>query len=243
MRKWLAFGVAAVLMTGIARAEEVRLAVPEALEASGFAQHVVPRFSLKTGVRIARVGEGAEAEMAFSTEGKPIFEGLGAQWALTHDGDARAVRFLDWLRSDVGRRTIESYTAPDGSAFSTAVRQVRATVTLDYDGDALKGEALSLHHCGRCHVINEKNRMNGMGSTPSFAVLRSLKDWDVRFEQFFVLNPHPSFTQIEEITLPFDPSLPPPIVPMEMTQADLEAILAYVQGLAPADLGAPLQHQ
>jgi hypothetical protein len=30
---------------------------------------------------------------------------------------------------------------------------------------------------------------------------------------------------------------------MEMTQGDLDAIMAYVQGIAPADLGAPLHLQ
>jgi mono/diheme cytochrome c family protein len=217
--------------------------VPAPLESSGFADYVVPRFSLKTGIRISRVAQAEAAEMRFTAEGTPLFSGLGTQWALEHDGDPRAERFLDWLRSDVGKRTIESYQTPDGQVFSTVVRKAVVAVMPDYDGDADRGEALSLSLCGRCHVINEKNRMNGMGSTPSFAMLRSLRDWDDRFARFFLLNPHPAFTQIAEVSEPFDPSLPPPIVPMEMTQGDLDAIMAYVQGIAPADLGAPLHLQ
>ncbi|MEM9639566.1 MAG: cytochrome c [Pseudomonadota bacterium] len=226
------------------RAEEaLRLSVPTALEQSGFAQFLVPRFALKAGIRIERVAEGAEAQMAFVASDAPSFEGLGQGWALEHNGDPRAIDFATWLRSDIGRRTIESFTASDGSRFVAVTQRPEAQVALSYDGNRVEGERLSLALCGRCHVINETNRMNGMGSTPSFSVLRSMADWDDRFATFHLRNPHPSFTQIAEITDPFDPTLPPPMVPLEMTQGDLDAILAYVSGLSPADLGAPLQVQ
>ena len=109
--------------------------------------------------------------------------------------------------------------------------------------DVAEGEALSLTLCGRCHVVNEKNRMNGIGSTPSFAVLRSMPDWEERFSAFYVLRPHGSFTQIEDVTLPFDETLPPPIAPIEMTLEDLEAIMRFATVMAPADLGAAIQSQ
>lgn len=243
MRVWLAIVLVICALRPLSAQEALRLAVPEALEQSGFAQFVVPRFVLKTGVRIARVGGDDIAEMRFTNEGTALFEGLGERWAFEHNGDAGAERFAAWLRSDIGRRTIESFKAPDGGTFSTRIKTVVAAPVLNYDGDAVQGEELSLHLCGRCHVINDKNRMNGMGATPSFAVLRSFRDWDDRFQTFHLRNPHPSFTQIADISEPFDPSLPPPIVPMEMTQADLEAILAYVADMTPADLGAPLQTQ
>ena len=35
------------------------------------------------------------------------------------------------------------------------------------------GEKLSYIDCGRCHVIGERNRMGGIGSTPGFAVNRT----------------------------------------------------------------------
>ncbi|QJF51759.1 hypothetical protein [Roseobacter ponti] len=221
----------------------LRLAVPEALDASGFAQHLLPRFSLKTGVRITRVSPGAAAEMAFGEEGRPVFEGPAQRWSFSHGGDPRAERFLEWLQSDVGKRTIESYTGPDGESYTANLTKARVEEETVYEGDALAGEKLSLLHCGRCHVINKKNRMNGLGSTPSFAVLRGLPEWDTRFATFHLLNPHPSFTQIKDVTAPFDPTLPPPIVPVEITLPDLEAILAFVSEMAPADLGAPLQLQ
>ena len=42
------------------------------------------------------------------------------------------------------------------------------------------------------------------------------------------------------MTPPFDESRPPPIVPLRLTVAEIDAILAYVAGLTPADLGRPL---
>ncbi|MGZ2257306.1 c-type cytochrome [Roseobacter sp. A03A-229] len=243
MRRLLAMVLIIWLAMPVGAEKDLRLAVPEALEQSGFAQYIVPRFALKTGVRVLRVAETDAAEMRFMTTETPLFDGLGQGWTLEHDGDPRALRFADWLRSEVGRKTIESFVAADDSRFVTRAVGATAPVTLDYEGDRVQGERLSLALCGRCHVINETNRMNGMGATPSFAVLRTLADWDDRFATFHLRNPHPSFTQIAEVTDPFDPSLPPPIVPLEMTEADLEAILAYVSGLSPADLGAPLHVQ
>lgn len=231
-------------MPAQAQDDPLRLAVPEALEASGFPQFLVPRFSLKTSIRIERVTPDETAQMQFVPSGDDVvFVGLGDQWGFAHDGDPRAKRFLDWLQSDVGKRTIESFTAPDGATFSTEIIVAKEEVATVYEGNAAKGEEISLSKCGRCHVINHKNRMNAIGSTPSFAVLRGLPDWDTRFATFHLLNPHPSFTQIADVTDPFDPALPPPIVPMEMTLDDLEAILAYVSKIEAADLGAPIQFQ
>ena len=85
-------------------------------------------------------------------------------------------------------------------------------------------------------MIGPRNRMGGLGSTPSFAVLKTLNDWEVRFRGFYMLNPHPSFTQIPDVTDPFDESRPPPIVPLEITLEDLDAILAYVATIEPAEL-------
>jgi hypothetical protein len=227
------------------RAEEaeLKLAVPQVLEDAGFMQFLVPRFSLKTSIRITRVAEGDDAQMRLGSDGTPVFTGPDAAYALQHDGDPRAERFLDWLTSDVGQRTIESFEAPDGTIFGlpAAIKATKAETAIK--GDAVLGETLSLNKCGRCHVVSEKNRMKGMGSTPSFALLRTFEDWQTRFATFHELKPHPSFTQLSGVSEAFDPSRPPPIVPLTMTLDDLEAILAYVAGIKPADLGAPLQVQ
>jgi hypothetical protein len=100
------------------------------------------------------------------------------------------------------------------------------------------GEAQSLLHCGRCHVVNEKNRMGGIGSTPSFGALRAMPAWEDRFAVFWTLNPHPSFTQVEGMTEPFDPQHPPAIAPVWPTLEEVEAINAFAASIPPKDLGA-----
>jgi len=222
---------------------DLKLAVPQAVEDTGFMQFLVPRFSLKTSVRIERVAEQDAAQMRVGSEGTPVFVGLGQTWALSHNGDARAERFLDWLLSDIGQRTIESFAGDSGAAFTVPTEAVEVEEATVYSGDIALGETLSLDKCGRCHVISDKNRMKGMGSTPSFALMRSFPDWETRFATFHLLKPHGSFTQIDGVTDPFDPASPPSIVPMTMTLDELDAILAYVSGIKPADLGAPLQFQ
>ena len=74
-------------------------------------------------------------------------------------------------------------------------------------------------------------------------MLRSLPDWADRFDAFYALNPHPAFTQVEGVSEPFPENRPSPIVPIEMTLDEVEAVRAYVATMKAADLGAPLQHQ
>ena len=70
--------------------------------------------------------------------------------------------------------------------------------------------------------------------------MRAFPDWVDRFMGFYALNPHPAFTQIEGVSPPFDEARPSPIVPMEMTLDEVDAVLAYVAAMEAADLGAPL---
>jgi mono/diheme cytochrome c family protein len=103
-----------------------------------------------------------------------------------------------------------------------------------------EGERLALHHCGRCHVVNEKNRFGGIGSTPSFAALRALPNASDRFAAFWTLNPHPAFVQVKGQTTPFDPAHPPSAAPVILTQHEAEAIAVYAASIEPLDLGAPV---
>ena len=107
--------------------------------------------------------------------------------------------------------------------------------------DYAPGEKLTLYHCGRCHVVNEKNRYGGIGSTPSFGALRTLDDWEVRFDAFFTLPPHPAFTQVEGVTEPFPINRPSPIHPLELTLDDLETIKNFARTIPPKDLGAEIR--
>lgn len=221
----------------------IGLSAPAAVTESGLLSHILPRFSLKTGIRVVADPNGVMV-LSDAAPGTPVFRGGGVTFYLridaTHTGHSR---FRDWMISDIGKRTIDNYQ-PDGVAvFDTNLAPQPVTVKPIFNGDAARGADLALTHCGRCHVISETNKMNGLGSTPSFAALRGLPNWDDRFQSFYVLNPHGAFTQITDVTLPFDPERPPPIVPVRITLDELEAILAFVATVQPADLGAPLHTQ
>lgn len=120
------------------------------------------------------------------------------------------------------------------ATFALAI--VAATPTANAD-DFAPGEKLTLIHCGRCHVINERNKYGGIGSTPSFAALRTLEDWEDRMRSFYALAPHPAFTQIEGITEPFPINRPSPIHPVELTELEIEEIIEYTRTIPPKDLG------
>ena len=217
------------------------LQVPNILIESGFIKYLLPRFSLKTGIRIIPGSERADA--AFGADGVAVFRQGDKIWRLAKADGPYTDRFAKWLLSDIGRRTIEGFTPEGAPLFSAAVSAVLEAQITTITGDAGQGEVVSLKKCGRCHVINASNRMKAIGSTPSFALMRTFPDWKSRFEAFFTLNPHPAFTQVEDVTEPFSAKLPSPIVPIEVTLEEIEAIVAYVAGIVPASLGAPMQSQ
>jgi len=106
--------------------------------------------------------------------------------------------------------------------------------------DYAPGEKLTLFNCGRCHKVSEKDRMGGIGSTPSFAVMRTWENWEAKMKAFWSYRPHPSFTQIEGVTQPFPPDRPPHVHPISLTLGELEFIINYARTIEPADLGADL---
>lgn len=226
----------------IAAQEALGLAAPAAVVDSGLLQYLLPRFSLKTGVRVLHDPHG-DMLLADSPPGTPVFTGAGATWHLRSGGDPRAARFLDWLTSDIGKRTVDSFIVDGAQPFSSWVAIAEAETVIVISGDAIRGEEVSRAQCARCHVIGLDDRSKGIGSTPSFAVLRSLADWDERFLSFYVRAPHPAFTQVDGITPPFDLTRPSPIEPVRLTAEDIDAILAFVEAIDAADLGAPLQLQ
>ncbi|NOE33129.1 MULTISPECIES: hypothetical protein [unclassified Ruegeria] len=222
--------------------EAIGLAAPAEVKDSGLLQHILPRFSLKTGIRVIADDTGVMV-LNPAPPGDPVFARDDVIYHLTIEDNKRQARFRDWLRSDIGKRTVESFAPAQGAPFTASFDLTVTESEETVDGNTVLGEELSMTHCGRCHVIGPKNRMNGLGSTPSFAVLRAMPDWSERFEAFFALNPHPAFTQIDGLTPPFDPERPSPIHPVQMTLDDLDAILAFVSRMKAADLGAPLQLQ
>ncbi|WP_223274981.1 hypothetical protein [Tateyamaria sp. syn59] len=234
------------LLPGLAMADDKRVVfyAPPVLVESGLIKHIAPRFSLKTQVRVEIVDDPGSADLVLGSDGRALFSGLGQTWHMDLRGDGKgAQRFADWLTSDVGRRTVQGF-APDGEALFTEPQvQERVVAEVEMTGDAIAGQGVSWAKCGRCHVTERGRGGFGIGSTPSFFVMRGFEDWQARFAGFYVLKPHAAFTQLEGVTDPFPIDRPSPIAPIELTLDDLEAILAYVAVLDPADLGKPLEHQ
>lgn len=238
---------------GRAEHRDLALFASPVLTDSGLMRFLLPRFSLKTGVGVhveplqtgVVIPPGAVVLQEGRDVGQLVLRGLGRDFSVVRTGadNPAATRFADWLLSDIGQRTIAQF-APDGTpVFSGAVNAGPVADVAFLSGNARRGEGLSYTNCGRCHVIGMRNRMNGIGSTPSFALLRSFDNWRDRFEAFYTLNPHPSFSQITGVTAPFDQTRPPPISPLLLTQQELDDIIAFTDSIEPADLGVPLVHQ
>ncbi|PLX38150.1 MAG: hypothetical protein C0606_07925 [Hyphomicrobiales bacterium] len=88
-----------------------------------------------------------------------------------------------------------------------------------------RGKELSIKHCAACHVIGDYNKFGGIGSTPSFRVLASMKDGRERYETFHTRNPHQSITFLPDQKPPTD--LPLRVQPIEIDYDDIIAIAAY----------------
>ena len=233
--------VALVATPALSQDKEFTLYAPESLINTGFLKYILPRFSLKTSIRIKVISAGADA--VFGDVGSPVFRQGDTIWRLDKTDSPDTDAFGVWLQSATGKRTIEAFELNGNQLFDADFALKPEARVISIVGDAAQGEGISLRKCGRCHVINETNRMKAIGSTPSFGLLRTFSDWQRRFETFFMLNPHPAFTQVVDVTEPFAANLPPPIVPIEVTLEEIEAIVAYVYGVTPASLGPPMQSQ
>ena len=246
--RWNMIGYFLLVLSGpVAAQDEARqfdLAVAPQLADTGLLDYILPRFTLKTGRRATLVSAGADLALVAATDaGQPFLSRGGDSFSIVRSGNnAAADRFEDWLLSDVGTTTITSFTPPDGPPF-VIVEPEPEMVVYEFPGDVSAGAELAALHCGRCHRTSPQGRNIGIGSTPSFMALRALADWQERFVVFFALNPHPAFLQVDGISPPFDPERPSPIVPVELTFEEVEAIQAYAASVQPADLGAPVQHQ
>ena len=123
--------------------------------------------------------------------------------------------------------------APLATLLVTALPFAGAAPTARADDAVARGRDLAVQHCGRCHVVDRENRMRGISSTPSFPLLvDALADWRDRFETFHARRPHPAIIRVEGIDPPTDD--PPPNAPVHLTQADVDAIVAYAVSLHAA---------
>ena len=254
MRATLAALIVLIASQAFGQAREVTLTAPQALIDSGVLRHMLPRFTLKHRVRVTVVaGEDltgeAHAGMVHGDTGRLVF-----RWA----ADDRAVRFQraegldgehaewvtvfeDWLTSDVGENTLAAFNPDGAQMFLPGAEAVAIQQSGGASADTAAGEKLAFFHCGRCHVINKKNKYGGIGSTPSFGALRALPDWHDRFSAFWTLNPHPAFTQVDGITEPFHESRPPAIAPVELTLEEVEQIVEFATSIPAKDLGKGVQ--
>ena len=94
-----------------------------------------------------------------------------------------------------------------------------------------KGREIVRQHCTRCHVVPNMNPYGGIGSTPSFAALKWLSDWDHRFEVFYTLPPHPALVSIQGVSEERSASLPVFVAEIELQIDDVDAILSFVRTL------------
>ena len=227
----------------VSQESDLTLLMSEEMIASGFDKQLLPRFGFKHRIRVAAVTEGP-SDMTLGTGLTGVFvfrDADGTEFRLDPGADPRGKTLLEWLQSGPGQAAIESF-APDGSQiYFTEVVIEEVVVEEVFDGDTKSGSDLAILHCGRCHVVDKRNRMGGIGSTPSFSALRGRDNWSDLFRAFYTANPHPSFTQVEGVTAPFDPNRQVHIAPVEITLDDVEAITSFVATLVPKDLGRPVQ--
>ena len=226
--------------------QDLKLLMPEEMVSQGFHKQLLPRFKFKHRIEIAAVTSG-DADMALGSDGDRIFQEIDGEEVrlniLTSDtkAAAKANTFRDWLRSGPGKAAIEGFKPNGAQVFTTQKTVVVVEEVEIFDGNKVDGSRLALVHCGRCHVVDQRNRMGGIGSTPSFAAIRGRHNWSDLFRAFFVHNPHPSFTQVEGVTEPFDPNKPIHIAPVEVTMEEIEAITAFVATIKPKELGRPIK--
>lgn len=236
----------------LAQDADITLVVPQNLIEAGFMKHLLPRFRFKTRIRVEALPESAGADadaslMANQNGGTAVMtsaDGVAFQFRiLTKEADEseKSAKLLQWLQSAPGRAAIQGYEIDGKQAFVPGAAKVTQKVEVKVDGDANKGSKLALLHCGRCHVIDSRNPFGGIGSTPSFGAMKNLSGWLDSFSAFWTINPHPSFTQIEGVTEPFNPSRPPPISPLVLTLEEVEAITAFVVAMPTKDLGGAVE--
>ena len=254
----------------LADGKSLILAADERLEASGLLKYVIPRFALKKGIRVQvrtavsgdlaeaaqasdallgpvavaeslrQGGYGQDLRSAFYVDGAAEDETYAVLLHTSGENSEYAAVFLDWLTSEIGQRTIATFSPPDHPGYVPGAMKVAPVAAALPEGDLDAGEKLAHLHCGRCHVISNKNPFGGIGSTPSFPALRAIPDWRDKLMSFWAVPPHRSFMRIVDISPPFDPERPPHIAPVILTQEEMDAIVAFAARIEPKDLGAAI---
>jgi mono/diheme cytochrome c family protein len=101
--------------------------------------------------------------------------------------------------------------------------------------DLENGSRLAREHCTRCHVVGDMNKYGGIGSTPSFAAIKTMDDWEYRFEIFYSLPPHPAVVKVEGITKDRPESLPAFTSQITLSKTELNDLLRFIDTLPKAN--------
>ena len=102
------------------------------------------------------------------------------------------------------------------------------------DGNIDRGRTLAQTHCARCHVIGDFNKFGGIGSTPSFRLLRGIEDGMVRFQTFYERRPHPVFVRVPNI--PRWSKAPAYATEFTVTPEAIKDLMAFVKTIKKIDL-------
>ena len=97
--------------------------------------------------------------------------------------------------------------------------------------DVDRGREVAATHCTRCHVVGDINPYGGIESTPSFIGMKHLDDWERRFEEFYILPPHPALVRIDEVTAERSDDRPAFVHEIVLTLEDVDDILDFVRTL------------
>jgi hypothetical protein len=114
-----------------------------------------------------------------------------------------------------------------GVALLMAMMGAAAPASADVD----RGREVAATHCTRCHVVGDINPYGGIESTPSFIGMKYLADWERRFEEFYILPPHPALVRIDEVTAERSDERPAFVHEIVLTLKDVDDILDFVRTL------------
>lgn len=166
MRQILAM-LAIVLMAGGVQAQEKEITLisdPE-LKTSGLWSYVLPRFKLKTGIKVHVVyGSGSlNSDVLMQRDGTtPVMvRGDGLEFRATlNRASQHGTRFMEWLVSEVGQRTISAFKVDEQQVFFPAVVEVLED-SQPLKGNVLIGEETAIRKCGRCMLLVSGTNMAG----------------------------------------------------------------------------------
>ena len=116
-------------------------------------------------------------------------------------------------------------------ALSPHQGMIASAVAADLD----QGQALARMHCTRCHVVGDMNKYGGIGSTPSFGAIKTMPDWQERFDIFYILPPHPAVVRVEGISEKRPEHLPAFTKQITLTIEELENLLGFINTLPKAN--------